>query len=196
MTAFSVSLTWPLQLGVIFVAMHKRFAIVSAVFAAAMLGFAFAGWMAGPGETRAELGTLAVVSGFGLGVVWLVAMAGFDLSGRDEWIVCCVFASALALALGVFKSGPTAATFLLSLAIGPVLATAAMIRQMSWGQWPGWSMPPRKLRTRKSRAQGHHQLAKRAARANVAKAIELVKSSGRGNAPTPGDELTDADAAD
>ena len=38
--------------------------------------------------------------------------------------------------------------------------------------------------------------AERAARANVAEAIELVKSSGRGNAPTQGDELTDADAAD
>ena len=38
--------------------------------------------------------------------------------------------------------------------------------------------------------------AERVARANVAAAIDLVKSSGRGNAPTPGDELTDADAAD
>ncbi len=38
--------------------------------------------------------------------------------------------------------------------------------------------------------------AERAARANVAEAIELVKSSGRGNAPTQGDELTVADAAD
>ena len=38
--------------------------------------------------------------------------------------------------------------------------------------------------------------AERTARANVAEAIELVKSSGRGNAPMPGDELKDEGTAD
>ncbi|HEY1750348.1 MAG TPA: hypothetical protein VGG29_03745 [Caulobacteraceae bacterium] len=37
--------------------------------------------------------------------------------------------------------------------------------------------------------------AERAARANVAEAIELVKRSGRGNPPSPGDELESAGEA-
>jgi len=149
----AVAVSASLQLGVGFAVMHKGIVITSAVLAAATLGLAFAGWMAGPGQWRAGLGIFAFVSGLGLAAVWVLTTAALNLSGRDEWIITCVFVVALALAYGVFKFGPTPGTLLLGLAMGPVLATASMIRQASWGQWQGWSKRSRKPRARKPRAR-------------------------------------------
>ena len=51
--------------------MRRRFIIAGGLLAAATLGLAFAGWIAGPGEWRALLGCLAFAPGVGLLVVWL-----------------------------------------------------------------------------------------------------------------------------
>jgi hypothetical protein len=169
--------------------MHKGLVITGAVLAAATLCLAFAAWMAGPGQWRAVLAVLAAMSGLGVAAVWFATVVVFDLSGRDEWIVTCLAASALALAFGVFKLGPTTGALVLGLGSGPLVATLSVIRQVSWGQWPGWSKRARKPRVRKSPARSHRRVAQSAARTNVEEAIELVKSSGRSNPPAPGDEL-------
>ena len=119
--------------------MHKGLVITGAVLAAATLCLAFAAWMAGPGQWRAVLAVLAAMSGLGVAAVWFATVVVFDLSGRDEWIVTCLAVSALALAFGVFKLGPTTGALVLGLGSGPLVATLSVIRQVSWGQWPGWS---------------------------------------------------------
>jgi hypothetical protein len=147
--------------------MHKGFVITGAALAAATLCLAFAAWMAGPGQWRAVLVILAAMSGLGVIAVWLATVVAFDLSGRDEWIVTCLTASALALAFGVFKLGPTPGALFLGLASGPLMASLAVIRLVTWGQWQGWSKPPRRSRVRKPRA-----------RRRVAEGADAKKSKG------------------
>ena len=163
--------------------MRRRFIIAGVLLAAATLGLAFAGWIAGPGEWRALLGCLAFAPGVGLLVVWLATATLFDLSGRDEWILACLIVSALALAFAVFTLGPTPAALLWGLAAGPACATLYMIRRMLRGWWPDEKNRSRRLR---DRARRRTRAAERPAHAAVP---GTIRRADKGNPPMTRDEI-------